>query len=109
MDNNHNMPGQQNDKQEEQEYSLYTEKIVRKPGIRIKRAVKQIAKVVGSAVLFGVVSGLVLSVVYPTAKKFVGDAEPTTRQGTVIPTDSQTEEPADDSWEIGRASCRERV
>ena len=42
MDNNHNMPGQQNDKQEEQEYSLYTEKIVRKPGIRIKRAVKQI-------------------------------------------------------------------
>lgn len=98
MDNNHNMPGQQNDKQEEQEYSLYTEKIVRKPGIRIKRAVKQIAKVVGSAVLFGVVSGLVLSVVYPTAKKFVGDAEPTTRQGTVIPTDSQTEEPADDSW-----------
>ena len=57
MDNNHNMPGQQNDKQEEQEYSLYTEKIVRKPGIRIKRAVKQIAKVVGSAVLFGVVSG----------------------------------------------------
>lgn len=98
MDNNHNMPGQQNDKQEEQEYSLYTEKIVRKPGIRIKRAVKQIAKVVGSAVLFGVVSGLVLSVVYPTAKKFVGDAEPTTRQGTVIPTDSQTEEPADASW-----------
>ena len=98
MDNNHNMPGQQNDKQEEQEYSLYTEKIVRKPGSRIKRAVKQIAKVVGSAVLFGVVSGLVLSVVYPTAKKFVGDAEPTTRQGTVIPTDSQTEEPADDSW-----------
>lgn len=98
MDNNHNMPGQQNDKQEEQEYSLYTEKIVRKPGSRIKRAVKQIAKVVGSAVLFGVVSGLVLSVVYPTAKKFVGDAEPTTRQGTVIPTDSQTEEPAGDSW-----------
>ena len=98
MDNNHNMPGQQNDKQEEQEYSLYTEKIVRKPGSRIKRAVKHMAKVVGSAVLFGVVSGLVLSVVYPTAKKFVGDAESTTRQGTVIPTDSQTEEPADDSW-----------
>ena len=98
MDNNHNMPGQQNDKQEEQEYSLYTEKIVRKPGSRIKRAVKHMAKVVGSAVLFGVVAGLVLSVVYPTAKKFVGDAEPTTRQGTVIPTDSQTEEPADDSW-----------
>ena len=45
MDNNHNMPGQQNDKQEEQEYSLYTEKIVRKPGSRIKRAVKHIAKV----------------------------------------------------------------
>ena len=89
MDNNHNMPGQQNDKQEEQEYSLYTEKIVRKPGSRIKRAVKHMAKVVGSAVLFGVVAGLVLSVVYPTAKKFVGDAEPTTRQGTVIPTDSQ--------------------
>ena len=83
MDNNHNMPGQENDKKEEQEYSLYTEKIVKKPGSRIKRAVKHIAKVIGSAVLFGVVSGLVLSVVYPTAKKFVEDAEPTTKMGDV--------------------------
>ena len=34
MDNNHNMPGQQNDKQEEQEYSLYTEK--GSPGLELK-------------------------------------------------------------------------
>lgn len=98
MDNNHNMPGQENGKRDEQEYSLYTEKIVKKPGNRIKRAVKHVAKVIGSAVIFGVVSGLVLSVVYPTARKFVGDEEPSTRQGTVIPTDSQTEESTDDLW-----------
>lgn len=95
MDNNQNMPGQENDKREEKEYSLYTEKIVKRPGNRIKRAVKHVAKVIGSAVIFGVVSGLVLSVVYPTAKKFVGDDETVTRQGPVIPTDSQTEENTD--------------
>ncbi len=96
MDNNHNMPGQENDKREEQEYSLYTEKIVKKPGNRIKRAVKHIAKVIGSAVIFGVVSGLVISVVYPTARKFADDEETTARHGTVIPTDSQTDDGTDD-------------
>ena len=64
MDNNHNMSGQENEKREGQDYSLYTEKIVKKPGNRIKRAVKHVAKVIGSAVIFGVVSGLVMSVVY---------------------------------------------
>ena len=98
MDNNHNMSGQENEKREGQDYSLYTEKIVKKPGNRIKRAVKHVAKVIGSAVIFGVVSGLVMSVVYPTARKFVGDEEPTSRQGTVIPTDSQTEEMTDDIY-----------
>ncbi len=107
MDNNHNMPGQENEKRDEQEYSLYTEKIVKKPGNRIKRAVKHVAKVIGSAVIFGVVSGLVLSVVYPTAKKFVGDEEPSTRQGAVIPTDSQTEENTDDLWSYQESDSNE--
>lgn len=101
------MPGQENEKRNEQEYSLYTEKIVKKPGNRIKRAVKHVAKVIGSAVIFGVVSGLVLSVVYPTAKKFVGDEEPSTRQGTVIPTDSQTEEITDDLWSYQESDSNE--
>lgn len=91
MDNNRNTPGQEQNKQDEKEYSLYTEKIVKKPGNRIKRVVKHIAKVIGSAVIFGVVAGLVMSVVYPTAKKFIGEEETTTRQGAVIPTDSQTD------------------
>ena len=91
MDNNRNIPGQEQDKREGNEYNLYTEKIVKKPGNKIKRAVKHVAKVIGSAVIFGVVAGLVMSVVYPTAKRFIGEEETTTRQGAVIPTDSQTD------------------
>ena len=52
MDNNRNIPGQEQDKREAKEYNLYTEKIVKKPGNKIKRAVKHVAKVIGSAVIF---------------------------------------------------------
>ena len=90
MDKNQNTSGQ--DKNNQEQYSLYTEKIVKKPGNKIKRAIKHIAKVVGSAVVFGVTAALVMAVVYPNVKKFTDTEEPTTRQGTVIPTDSQTEE-----------------
>ena len=108
MDNNRNIPGQEQDKREENEYSLYTEKIVKKPGNKIKRAVKHIAKVIGSAVIFGVVAGLVMSVVYPTAKKFIGEEETTTRQGAVIPTDSQTDIwSEDDTEETGQETSEQ--
>lgn len=90
MDKNQNASGQ--DKNNQEQYSLYTEKIVKKPGNKIKRAIKHIAKIVGSAVVFGVTAALVMAVVYPNVKKFTDTEEPTTRQGTVIPTDSQTEE-----------------
>lgn len=99
MDNNRNIPGQEQDKREAKEYNLYTEKIVKKPGNKIKRAVKHVAKVIGSAVIFGVVAGLVMSVVYPTAKRFIGEEETTTRQGAVIPTDSQTDIWSEDETE----------
>lgn len=107
MDNNRNMPGQENDKRDEQEYSLYTEKIVRRPGNRIKRAVKNVAKVIGSGVIFGVVAGLVMSVVYTTAKNFMEEEETTTRPSTVIPTDSQTEETEYDTWSVAESDTDE--
>ncbi|MGN1188553.1 MAG: hypothetical protein ACI4R6_08660, partial [Lachnospiraceae bacterium] len=102
MDKNQNTSGQ--DKNNQEQYSLYTEKIVKKPGNKIKRAIKHIAKVVGSAVVFGVTAALVMAVVYPNVKKFTDTEEPTTRQGTVIPTDSQTEETSepestDNEWD----------
>lgn len=90
MDKNQNTSGQ--DKNNQEQYNLYTEKIIKKPGSKIKRGVKHIAKVVGSAVVFGVTAALVMALVYPNVKKFTDTEEPTTRQGTVIPTDSQTEE-----------------
>lgn len=90
MDKNQNTSGQ--DKNNQEQYNLYTEKIVKKPGSKIKRGVKHIAKIVGSAVVFGVTAALVMALVYPNVKKFTDTEEPTTRQGTVIPTDSQTEE-----------------
>ena len=90
MDRNQNTSGQ--DKNNEEQYSLYTEKIVRKPGNKIKKFIKYIAKVVGSAVVFGITAALVMAVIYPSAKRFTEIEEPTTRQGAVIPTDSQTEE-----------------
>mgnify|MGYP006878189373 CR=1 FL=1 len=69
MDNNRNIPGQEQDKREAKEYNLYTEKIVKKPGNKIKRAVKHVAKVLGSAVIFGVVAGHLLSGGFLTAMR----------------------------------------
>lgn len=74
----------------EDNFNLYEEKIVSNPWRKVKRIIKYAAKVIGSAVLFGVVASLVMVLIYPNVKKFIGDEESTTRPVVVIPTDSQT-------------------
>lgn len=101
MDKNQNTSGQ--DRNDQEQYNLYTEKIVKKPGNKIRRAVKNISKLVGSAVVFGVTAAVVMALVYPNVKKFTDHEEPTTRQGTIIPTDSQTEEETGQKAESGEA------
>ena len=81
----------------EENFNLYEEKIVSNPWRRVKRIIKYVAKVIGSAVLFGVVASLVMVLIYPNVKKFMGDEEPTTRPVVVIPTDSQTIESIEES------------
>lgn len=93
--NDDNMKKEPGEKSKEEQYNLYTEQIVKSPWKKIKRIVKYVAKVVGSAVLFGAVAGLVIALLYPNIRKFAGEEETTSRQGVSIPTDSQTYEESD--------------
>lgn len=77
------------------QYDLYTEKIVKSPWNKLKRVIRHGAKVVGSAIVFGVVASLVMALVYPNLRKFAGEEETTTRPRVVLPTDSQTYDESD--------------
>lgn len=69
-------------------YSLYTEKIVKNPWNKGRKMVKNIAKVIGSAVLFGVVAGLIIFAVLYVGKPFLDRPEDENKANITIPTDT---------------------
>ena len=96
--------------QNSSEYSFYTEKIVKNPWNRVKKMCKYFAKVLGAAVVFGVVFGTIFCLVmlffYPRIKDMVGEEE-TSRNIVIIPTDSQLESYTDASDEQSSKSGEE--
>lgn len=80
-------------------YNLYTEKIVKDPFKKFKKIFQHIAKIVGSAILFAVVAGLVFVLICFGAKNILVEDETTTHDKVVIPTDSQSYEDGDYLYE----------
>ena len=81
--------------EENKDYDLYTEHIVKTPWTRIKRWIKKGLVVFALAVFFGLVAGLVMLVVYKGGKRFVDP--PTANAGIDLnenetASDEQTEE-----------------
>lgn len=58
-------------KDEEKKYNLYTEHIMPEKGKKIKRFLKKAASVIAMAVVFGLVAGLVMIIVYRTGARFL--------------------------------------
>ncbi len=81
----------------EEHYDLYREKIVSNPWKKVKKFIKYVARIIGSAVLFGIVASVVIALIYPNIKRFMAEEEPTTRPVVVIPTDSQNVESTEDT------------
>ena len=55
---------QQNNSNEEKKYNLYTEHIMPEKGKKVKKLAKKTAFVVAMAVVFGLIAGLVMIIVY---------------------------------------------
>lgn len=69
---------------EEQKYNLYTEHIVPDKGKKVKRYLKKLLFVLAAAVVFGVVAGLVMIIIYRVGGKFLPETPIQTRPPVVI-------------------------
>ena len=62
---------QQNNSNEEKKYNLYTEHIMPEKGKKVKKLAKKTAFVVAMAVVFGLIAGLVMIIVYRTGAGYI--------------------------------------
>lgn len=62
---------QQNNSNEEKKYNLYTEHIMPENGKKLKKIAKKTAFVVAMAVVFGLIAGLVMIIVYRTGAGYI--------------------------------------
>lgn len=75
-------------------YDLYTEHIVKEPWKNSKRLLKKGASLVTMAVLFGLVAGLVMIIVYKTGKNYLDDNK-TAMNETISSTDGSESKETD--------------
>ncbi len=80
----------EDNKNEDQKYNLYTEHIVPEKSKKIKQLAKKGGTVLGTAVIFGLIAGLVMIIVYRTGSRLTEDE--TSRQGIVLEGDETTGE-----------------
>lgn len=77
----------QEDKVKNEDYSLYTEKIVINPFVKFKKLFKVI-KLLGAAVVFGIVASFVMSLSYPVINKYINKApQAVSKDGLLIDKD----------------------
>lgn len=107
--NDQNLDNTQEQDGGSESYSLYTEKIVKNPWNRTKKVIKNVAKIVGSAVLFGGVASVVMIALVPAGKRLMGFEQPDVKINVTIPTDTaqvdytinETEEDTEGYYIIG--------
>jgi len=75
-------------------YDLYTEHIVKEPWKNSKRILKKGASLVAMAVFFGLVAGLVMTIVYKTGKNYLDDNK-TAMNETISSTDGSESKETD--------------
>lgn len=73
-------------------YDLYTEHIVKEPWKNSKRILKKGASLVAMAVFFGLVAGLVMIIVYKTAKNYLDDNKAAMNETTSSTDGSESKE-----------------
>lgn len=73
-------------------YDLYTEHIVKEPWKNSKRILKKGASLVAMAVFFGLVAGLVMTIVYKTGKNYLDDNKAAMNETTSSTDGSESKE-----------------
>ena len=82
----------------EEKYDLYTEQIVSNPWKRVRKIAIHISRIVGSAVLFGVIAGIIMVLINMGAGTYFNNNEENSSPQITIPTDKQSDTEESDAY-----------